>query len=252
MRLALANSLNAYRVPVPTPEHFEASGRTSFGAPLNAAGDAIFDYFKLQNNSMDGHAFYDARGWARVTVDVGEVASGDAATVERTELDTLTRLEPQIGGNPSLSMSFGLWVPVDQHTPVASASVIVAQMKITSADATQIIFHTSGALRVRAYNGSIYAQTQIIPADQLRGVWHRIDMLAVHSKTSAGQMEIWVDGVLKYSRYDGSNIGGTPADTEKVYLKFGTYRPGADTDPTRGLASMWFKDLVVDTLWAGP
>ena len=59
---------------------------------------------------------------------------------------------------------------------------------------------------------------QLIPAQQLRAKWHRIEVHAKWETDDSGFFKVWVDGVLKFE------MNGSTMTAEIVYFKFGVYR----------------------------
>lgn len=223
----------------PTPDQWEWLNIDAFGKRLTT-DNLIWGGFKLENNLVRG--YWDGSR-LRTVVRPGDVMPGDPSTTERAEVTSLGIVEYAVGANPALSSKVKITIPSGQANPSGGSNLTIYQFKITGGEATQLMLHANGNLRLRNWTGSAYTYQNLLTANY-KGRELFVELDAVHSKTTAGQLRVKIDGTTLYSRLNQPNIPSSIADTEKVYLKAGVYRTSVDTDPTRGNASIWYRDTT--------
>jgi hypothetical protein len=223
-----------------TPDESEVFGRTSFGQEVTAASQ-FFTNFHALDETM---AIYYKDGWVRTTAGVGDVAVGDAATVERSEIDTLSILEPAISGHPEFSYTFDMWIPTLHYSPGGGCQIVLAQNVVTSyGPPYQILWHPAGSIRIRNLITGSFQHTVLLAAP-VKGRWVNWRILSRITKGATGYITVWVDGTQRYSISGVQTVGDAANDASKSYAKAGVYRTDVDTDASRGLASVWFRNMV--------
>ncbi|MGL3605927.1 heparin lyase I family protein [Rhizobium sp. G187] len=174
----------------------------------------------------------------------------DRERAERTSLEDKMPLSAQ----PPRGMHYRakIFFPQNFSAPRGGMGVTVFQIKVPgSFPALDLFLRDSADLRLKMdhsfklgqWDGaqSKSRQPVIIPAQQLRGRWHDIDIQAYWSDTSKGRVTVEIDGRQVFS-YRGPNV----IEGDAVYVKHGVYRWDVGKDPERGNTEVHFKDVTVD------
>lgn len=221
--------------------------RDAFGERL-AADTLIFDNFAYTEPVM--HHYYAATPipTVRCNADVGEVASFDPATAERSELDTLDRASgssPLLNTDPNRTLSFDFFIPADHYQPGGSSAFVLAQIVVTGyGPPAQIHYNTTGTLRLRSLIAGSFQHTVLADIADVKDRWVPLSIAGIWSKSAAtAQTVVTLDGQEVYSLTGAENVGATAADLSKVYGKVGPYRTAVDTDPNRGIGDIWYRNL---------
>jgi hypothetical protein len=224
------------------PDRVASRARDAWGVLLDDA-DYTFTYFQpteVPPFEIYEKAFGDLGDHTRTTLDAGEKGTGDPATTERAELDTLGDFAVLLGtqGKAAVGIEFDVWVPFDIPLLTGMRNVI-GQINVTSeSPAFQLGFGEAGTLQARLYHitdaeylneGAIFSGSTFLTmehANATRGQWHRIRVEALWSKAADGQLRVYSNGVLMYERLNQANLGASVSAASSLYLKLGDYRTG--------------------------
>ena len=113
---------------------------------------------------------------------------------------------------------FNFYLPSD-WPDVWPTKTVIAQWHQEWRHVIWMLLHQRGALVLdNQSGGSSSERIELIPAEELRGRWHRIELHAKWSTRKDGVVRLYVDGELKVERLGPNMTGG------RVYFKYGVYR----------------------------
>ena len=82
-----------------------------------------------------------------------------------------------------------------------------------------MFLHYKGNLVLDDHSGGPSKQKIVlVPEDELKGKWHRIEVQAKWEKDQSGFFKVWVNGKLKFE------MRGQTMTADLIYFKFGVYR----------------------------
>ena len=113
---------------------------------------------------------------------------------------------------------FSFYLPPDWPN-VWPTKTVIAQWHQEWRHVVWMILNQHGSLVLdNQSGGSSRERIELIPADELRGRWHRIEFHAKWSTRKDGLIRLYLNGDLKVER-TGPNM-----TDDKVYFKYGVYR----------------------------
>lgn len=109
---------------------------------------------------------------------------------------------------------------LDQDWPdVWPTKTVIGQFHQVRAHPVWMFLNYKGALVLDDHSqGRGTRKIELIPASELKGKWHRIEIHANWSRDKSGFFKIWVDGTPKFEMH------GPTMTADAVYFKFGVYR----------------------------
>lgn len=208
----------------PTICFFVALGFLAGATALQADGLGSF-YRSLSTTPYGYRIVPDPTGSASApTVQRFEVRPGDcgetrglsdcATDRERSELaqDRSNRIRP----NTESWYGWSLYLP-DDFPNVFPTKTVLGQFHQTASNPVFMFLHTADGL-VLANHLARGAKDLLIPEEDLRGAWHKVEVHARWSRMPDGFFRVYVAGVLR------SEYRGVTMTAREVYLKYGVYR----------------------------
>lgn len=154
-----------------------------------------------------------------------EVRAGDCATNglwsdcrTNRERSELSEFDSRSFDGDEAWYGFSVYLP-DDWPDVWPTKTVIAQWHQQRQHVVWMLLHQRGSLVLDNQSGGTSSERiELMPADQLRGRWWRIEMHAKWSTGKDGQIRLYVNGEQMAERR-GPNMTAT-----KVYFKYGVYR----------------------------
>lgn len=168
----------------------------------------------------------DAAGTGSATVlERFEVRSGDCSVQksiddckqdrERSELSEQGRRTPR-GSTAWYGWHFYLG---EDWPDVWPTKTVIGQFHQDKSHPVWMFLNYKGALVLDDHStGGSKGYTELVPANELKGRWHRIEVHARWERDTTGFFKVWVDGVAKFE------MAGPTMTRDLVFFKYGVYR----------------------------